>query len=307
MPDAKKIQDRLAELWRFRTPFEQIQPGDVDHLHIPPRVGPYWLSQQPPPSPEQALAQTLITVHGFSATPFETSYLLDALLEQNPTWQGSRVMLGAHGSQIEDFRRASWQDWQMPLEKELSGLQKLGYRQQAVIATSTGCTLLLELLQRRCFPSIQKLVLIAPLVEPREKLMKWVALARKAGVQAIANDFEPDWITCWYRELPLHAVEELHFLIRRIQLLLKQGLKLPSDLEILVVQSRGDRVVDPQSAQILTQALKHNHVEVLWLDSQWHLPVLPRKNDPRENAIKDRVFARVEQFIGQKLVSWPLG
>jgi esterase/lipase len=100
-------------------------------------------------------------------------------------------------------------------------------------------------------------------------------------------------------------VEQLHLLCSELQKLLKRGLHLPSDLEILIVQSRGDRVVDPKSAQILAQALKHNHVEVLWLDSRWHLPILPRKDEPRENAIKDRVFARVDQFLSQPLPKWP--
>jgi esterase/lipase len=305
MPDAKPIKARLAELWRFRRPFDQILPDDLDHLHIPPRVGPIWLSQAEKPTAAQQQNPALITVHGFSATPFESHYLLDYLLEKHPQWQAARVMLGAHGSDIAEFRQASWQDWQAPLEQELAALLRLGYANQTLIATSTGCALLLELLSRRAFPGVQKLVLIAPLVQTREKLVKLVSWARKAGVQSVANDFDPDWIRCWYRELPLHAVEQLHLLCSELQRLLKRGLHLPSELEILIVQSRGDRVVDPKSAQILTQALKHNHVEVLWLDSRWHLPILPRKDEPRENAIKDRVFARVDQFLSMPLPKWP--
>ncbi|MGE3725342.1 MAG: alpha/beta hydrolase [Candidatus Sericytochromatia bacterium] len=305
MPDAKPIKARLAELWRFRRPFDQVLPDDLDHAHVAPRVGPIWLSQAGSPSALQQKSPVLITVHGFSATPFETHYLLAELLDKHPDWQGARVMLGAHGSAISEFRTASWQDWQSPLEQELSALQRLGYANQTLIATSTGCALLLELLSRRAFPAIQKLVLIAPLVRPREKLVQFVSWARKAGVQAVANDFEPDWIRCWYRELPLHAVEQLHLLCSNLQRILKQGLHLPPELEILIVQSRGDRVVDPESAQILAQALKHNQVEVLWLNSRWHLPILPRKDDPRENAIKDRVFGRIDQFLSQPLPKWP--
>lgn len=305
MPDAKPIRARLEELWRFRSPFDQVLPDDLDHAHIPPRVGPIWLSQAAIPAEPQKQAPALITVHGFSATPFETHYLLDHLLQNHPDWQGARVMLGAHGSDIAEFRTASWQDWQAPLEQELAGLQRLGYANQTVIATSTGCALLLELLSRRAFPAIKKLVLIAPLVMPREKLVKHVGWARKAGVAAVANDFEPDWIRCWYRELPLHAVEQLYLLCQALQGILKRGLRLPSDLEILIVQSRGDRVVDPQSAALLAETLKHNQVEMLWLDSRWHLPILPRKDEPRENAIKERVYARVDQFISAALPPWP--
>lgn len=305
MPDAKPVKARLEELWRFRRPFDQVLPDDLDHAHISPRVGPLWLSQAGEPSPAQKQAPVLITAHGFSATPFESSYLLDYLLTAHPDWQGARVMLGAHGSDIAEFRRARWQDWQAPLEQELVALQRLGYAQQTVIATSTGCALLLELLSRRAFPAIQKLVLIAPLVQPREKLVKWVSWARKAGVQAVANDFEPDWIRCWYRELPLHAVEQLNLLCSELQGILKRGLRLPADLEILIVQSRGDRVVHPHSAEILARSLEHNQVELLWLASRWHLPILPRKDDPRENAIKDRVFARIAQFIASPLPPWP--
>ncbi|PIQ26882.1 hypothetical protein COW36_15915 [bacterium (Candidatus Blackallbacteria) CG17_big_fil_post_rev_8_21_14_2_50_48_46] len=303
MPDAKPFKSRLGDLWRFRQPLDLTQAGDLDHPHIPPRVGAKLLSAQG--APEILPEKCLITVHGFSATPFETHFLLDHLLEKYPAWQGSQIMLGAHGSDIAEFRKASWQDWQRPLEQELADLQRLGYPNQCVIASSTGCTLLLELLNRRCFPAVKQLVLVAPLVEPREKTMRLAALARKAGVQAIANDFDPDWIACWYRELPLHAVHELDKLTRKLRRELKKGMVLPPDLEILIVQSRRDRVVDPHSASLIAQGLPHNHLETLLLDSHWHLPILPRPREPREDLIRWRVYAKIEQFLASPLRPWP--
>ncbi|PKL76306.1 MAG: hypothetical protein CVV27_10915 [Candidatus Melainabacteria bacterium HGW-Melainabacteria-1] len=280
---------------RSNGPFPHTRPEDLDHPHNPPKVGPELLSQQGTPSPKDADRPVVVTVHGFSATPFETHFLLKWLRERD--FLGSQVMLGAHGEHIEAFRQASWRDWQAPLESELRALQKLGYRNQIVLSTSTGGTLMLDLLSRSYFPALRKLVMVAPIVEPYDRLMRVTPLARHSRiVPSILNSFDDEYIGCWYRELPLSAIVQLDRLTRRVRSQLRRGLKLPSQLQVLILQSRRDLVVDRRSAFAVADGLTQNHVEVLLLDSHWHLPILPRE-DPREEAIKDWVYARILDFL----------
>lgn len=285
-------------LKRQRGPFAQTQPNDIDHAHVPPRVGPDLLSDKGQPSAEERDKTVIVTAHGFAATPFENHYLLNWLLNQSDQYLGSRVMLGGHGESVEAFARARWRDWQSPLERELRKLHKLGYQNQVVFATSTGGTLLLELLSRVHFPAIKKLVLVAPIIEPYDRLMRAATVARHSQlVPSIANTFGEEYIGCWYRELPLTAIEQLDRLTRKTRNLLTQGLKLPSQLQILIVQSRREVVVDRRSAFKIIDGLIHNHVELLFLDSHWHLPILPRVDEPREEALKNWVYGRIYEFI----------
>lgn len=284
-----------------RGPFIHTKPDDIDHPDVLPRIGPDLLSFKSPPEPEARDKTVIVTAHGFAATPFENYFLVDWICQQSGQYLGSRVMLGGHGESTEAFAKARWRDWQAPLELELRRLHKLGYRNQVVFATSTGATLLLELLSRTHFPSIKKLVLVAPIIEPYDKLMRVATLARHSQlVPSLANTFTDEWIGCWYRELPLTAIEQLDRLTRKVRTLLRQGLKLPSDLQILIVQSRREVVVDRRSAFTIIDGLVQNHVELLFLDSHWHLPILPRPDDSREEALKQWVFSRIFDFLERK-------
>ena len=277
-------------------PFPNTLANDIDHPHVAPKVGPDLLSGRGRPDLAQQAKTVIVTTHGFAATPFENHYLLDWLC-QSERYLGSRVMLGAHGESVEAFRQASWQDWQAPLERELRALEQLGYRDQVVITTSTGGTLLLDLLSRNHFPAIRKLVMVAPIIEPFDKVMRAAPFGRRSGlIGSIANTFDDDWIGCWYRELPISAIEQLDLLTRRVRALLRRGLKLPSELQVLIVQSRRDIIVDRRSAFAIADGLSQNHVELLLLDSQWHLPILPR-TDAREEAIKAWVYGRILEFL----------
>lgn len=283
---------------RHDGPFPHTTPDDIDHPHVPPRVGAQLLSRAGSPAAADQRRPVLVTAHGFAATPFENHYLLDWLQAQSADFLGSRVMLGGHGESVEAFRQARWQDWQAPLETELRALQALGYDDQTLITTSTGGTLLLELLSRVHFPAIRKLVLVAPLVEPADKVMRLAGLGRRSGlIGSVQNTFDEAWIGCWYRELPIEAIEQLDLLTRRVRALLRRGLRLPSELQVLIVQGRREVIVDRRSAFAVTDGLIQNHVELLMLDSHWHLLILPRRDEPREEALKQWVYGRILNFL----------
>lgn len=296
-PQPKRFQPSLSAFLALHKGFPYLEPQDLDHPENDPHFGHQPWSECELDHASLLDQPVLVTVHGFAGTPFENAEILDWLCQQ-AGYLPSRIMLGAHGAGIEDFRRASWQDWQLPLEYELKALHRLGYRQIFLLATSTGCTLALELLKRMHLPALQKMVLVAPLIDPYDKLMrlsKWVQPARL--LRAIPNGFDEAWIGNWYREIPMPAIHQLDILTRKVRQSLRAGLKLPRGLQTLVVQSRHEVIIDRRSALLITDRLIQSHVETLFLDSIWHLPILSRPLDSREEALKNWVYRRVFDFL----------
>ena len=60
----------------------------------------------------------------------------------------SQVLLGAHGRDYADFKNGTWEQWQFPIVEEYNKLSALGYENINIAASSTGCPLVLDMLQK---------------------------------------------------------------------------------------------------------------------------------------------------------------
>ncbi|RZS97704.1 hypothetical protein [Cecembia calidifontis] len=81
---------------------------------------------KPNPTPAEASKPVFILMHGYSASTFEW--------EEFRTWSAntpdyflSFVLLGGHGRTYEDFKRATWRDWQNSIRQEYERLVAAGY------------------------------------------------------------------------------------------------------------------------------------------------------------------------------------
>jgi len=54
--------------------FTAIKPEDLDNKNISPKVGADLLSAKGKPSPEEQKKLVIVSVHGFTATPYEKIY-----------------------------------------------------------------------------------------------------------------------------------------------------------------------------------------------------------------------------------------
>ena len=294
-PNPKRYQPDWKNLWKLHKSFPYTDEFDIDHPHVHPKIGADLLSDSPPKNLSDPV---IVSVHGFAATPFENYFILEWLKTQIPTLRSSRIMSGAHGENIADFRKASWKDWQAPLIEELKTLSQQGYENIWILSTSTGGALVLDLLKNMDFPALKKLVFIAPIVEPYDKIMRLTRYVDISHiVPAVPNTFDDDWRGAWFRELPLRAIRELDRLTRQVRHSLKKGLLLKPELEIMVIQSRHEVVVDRRSVFYILDGLKTSHIETLMLNSKWHLPIFDRPKDPREERIKNWVYQRVLNFL----------
>lgn len=277
--------------------FTAIKPEDLDNKNIFPKVGADLLSVKGKPSPEEQNKLVVVSVHGFTATPYENKFLLDYLTKKDGNILTSRVMLGGHGTDVEDFENSTWKDWQKPLEDELDKLNLLGYKNVSVITTSTGGTLLLEILSRKNYQNLKKVVMIAPLLIFSNKTMQFVDLVKSLGIRSMPNDLEEESVGNWYRERPLNSLSQLNQLTLKVRDLLEKGVKISDDTEFQIIQSLAENTVDPLSTVLIRYGLTAK-TEVLFFDSKRHIPIVPFNDfTEKDRKTMDEIYQGVYRFI----------
>ena len=284
----------LLALCACQSHFTAITPADLDNKNVEPTVGADLLSLKGV-SAEAVDQDVVVTAHGYTATPYENKAILDHLTARGLL--GSRVMLGAHGTDIEEFEKSTWRDWQKPLESELDLLEALGYQHLNVLTTSTGGPLLLELLSRKSYPHLEKIVMVAPLLEFSNKTFQFVNAVKFLGIRSLPNDLKGHAVGNWYHERPLTTLSQLSSLSALMRQKLDKGLPLPPQVEVLIIQSRNDGTVDPISAALLAQGLKAK-LKIRIVDSSLHIPTAPYPDwKPADYLLKDQLFSEITNFL----------
>ncbi|MFN8673913.1 MAG: hypothetical protein U0457_17765 [Candidatus Sericytochromatia bacterium] len=272
----------------------KVEKNDLD-ITLQPKHKESLLSKNPE-SLNQKDKRVLVTIHGFSGTPYENEKTINFIKSKKDNFIVSKILLGKHGD-IRLFRNSTWQDWQKPIEEELDFLEKNNFKEVNIVANSTGATLLMELLNRKNHSNISKIVLVAPIVFPADKKMNLSPFFYYTGlIKAISNDLDELQIGNWFRELPASSLYQLHLLTEHIQKNINEGLKISKNIKIFVIQSKNDKVVDPISLEWWKKGLKNHSLETLVVDSKYHLVVIDRpKND--ESELTNLVLEKINSFI----------
>ena len=196
-----------------------------------------------------------ICVHGYSATTFEWIEFRDFIKEKGNATT-SLVLLGGHGRDYEDFKKASWTDWQAPILNEIQTLTNLGYKNLNLIGSSTGCPLILNALyQNKLTSNVKGITLIDPIIVPSNKTLSLVsAVGPMLGYST--SEFEAGEVGFWYKYRPYQSLKELNTLTQEVRKKLEDGLN--SDIPITVYKSSKDGSADPVSAVLLDRGLKMN-------------------------------------------------
>lgn len=240
--------------------------------------------------------KVIVTIHGFSGTPRENEKTINFIKNKSDKYVFSQIMLGSHGY-INKFRKSTWKDWQITIEKELDFLHNNGFENVNIIAHSTGATLLMELLNRKKYSNISTIVLVAPIVVTYNKSMKFIKFFYHTNlIKSIANDIDELQVGHWFKELPVSALYQLNNLTTHTKNNLKKGIKLSDNTKILIIQSKNDKIVDPISIEFWKKGIKSKNFETMMVDSKYHLVVVDRpKNDEAE--IVDMVIEKIYNFI----------
>jgi carboxylesterase len=232
------------------------------------------------PTPSAAQKESLhviIAVHGYSASSYEWGEL-PAYLATRPEYARiavSRVVLGGHGRDLDDFRSATWKDWGKPILKEYDTLSAMGYKHISFACMSAGCALLMQYLSDGAFddrPAPEWVFLIDPLVLPSDKLLSAIVLAGPILGNS-PDEGSPDENKHWYVNRPEETLEQLYSLMNLVKNRLEDGFRLPLGTEAMVRKSKHDKSADPAGALLVYKGMRkadNSHVDVKLVDSRLH-------------------------------------
>jgi carboxylesterase len=267
---------------------------DGDTLFDPSLYNPakYLVSKAVPnPTAEQARKPVIIACHGYSATTFEWDELR-AWANNRTDFQLSQVLLGGHGRSYEDFKKSTWQDWQLAIKEEYEQLVKAGYTNISLLSSSTSGALLLELVSSGYFanrPAPRHLLLIDPIVIPSDKSLSLIGVVGPMlGYIETEQSAEEDKV--YYHFRPQETLQQLQKLLTLVRRDLEKGVVLPAGCTLKVYKSKKDPVADPVSAVLVYNGIKAadgKPVDLELIDSDLHVYTRLK--------LRDQVTARDQQ------------
>ena len=216
----------------------------------------------------------VICVHGFSASTFEWIEFRDFATSLG-TFNTSIVLLGGHGTNYEDFKKASWEDWQNPIIEEYNKLVNLGYTNINIAGSSTGAPLILNMIYENKVntSNLKNLFLIDPIIVPSNKTLSLVKLVGPL-LSYTETTFTPSEVGFWYRFRPYQALNELNQLTKKVRKKIEKGITLPKGVKLQVYKSEKDDAADPISAVIIEKGITLNDqspISVQMISSNLHV------------------------------------
>ena len=210
-------------------------------------------------------------VHGYSASTFEWIEFRD-YVKTSGNATTSLVLLGGHGRDYDDFKKATWTDWQAPILTEIQNLINLGYKNLYLIGSSTGCPLILNALyQNKLSSNVKGITLIDPIIVPSNKTLSLVsAVGPMLGYST--SEFEAGEVGFWYKYRPYQSLKQLNTLTQEVRKKLEIGIN--TEIPITVYKSNKDGSADPISAILLDKGLKMKVTatkKIKIIDSELHV------------------------------------
>ncbi|MGZ3763889.1 MAG: alpha/beta hydrolase [Mucilaginibacter sp.] len=229
----------------------------------------------PAPTTEEAQKPVIIACHGYSATTFEWDEFYNWSLS-NSNYSISRVLLAGHGSTYADFKKSTWHDWQLSIADEYNKLVEEGYKNIDFAASSTSCTLLLDMIHSGFFNQAGTTVhifLVDPIIIPSDKSLSLIgALGPMLGYVKADNTTAENKYYYLYR--PQETLQQLENVLNVVRKELEAGMKLPKNVYLKVYKSKQDPTADPVSAVLIYNGIKTNAgnpIDLEFVDSKLHV------------------------------------
>lgn len=227
----------------------------------------------------------VLLVHGYMAAPAEVRQLAEYLCRQG-FWVYA-VRLAGHGTAPEDLSERSWQDWALSVETGYGILSSL-CRRVIVGGFSAGGGLALEMATR--ISRISGVFAVCPPVRLRnplsrlapgmDTLRKSLEKMKMRGIMKNYIENHPENPGINYLRNPISGVHQLERLMEglldRLQLI-----KIPA----LVIQSKGDPVVDPHGSKELFEKIGTTEKDYRLFDFDRHGILLGEGSETVHSAI----------------------
>jgi carboxylesterase len=210
----------------------------------------------------------------------------------------SVVLLGGHGRDYSDFKKATWLDWQAPIITEYNALRALGYTNISLIGSSTGCPLLLEAISANKLNTdvLKKVFFIDPIIVPSTKTLALISAVGPA-LGYSASTMEQGENGFWYKYRPYQALEQLNTITQLMRKKLEDGITLPDNVSLTVYKAKKDGAADPISAALLYNGIKNKEkLKVTIINSELHVFTrLKGRNviTPEDIELQNKVFNEI--------------
>ncbi len=227
----------------------------------------------------------VLIVHGFTGAPSEMRLVGKYLNNLGYTVLAPRLL--GHGTTPEDMAKTSWPHWYSSVEDAyhvLSGTCS----NVAAVGLSMGGLLTLKLASE--YPLRKLAVLSTPIYIANKKLKllplyrMFTNFVRKKRKRLPAEGEE---YSISYDMTPLTSLTSLIQLIDHVVTLLP-SVTLPT----LVMQSKNEHTVEPESAQFIYNNLGSTDKKLVWLNKSGHIITL--------DAEREYVFQEIGQFLAGK-------
>ena len=232
-------------------------------------------AKYPNPTAADLDKHIILAVHGYSATTFEWQEFVD-WSDPSSSYEVSQVLLDGHGRDYQSFKASTWQDWSSAITKEYEKLVALGYTKISMVGSSTGGTLILELISSGYFNSHlppKNLFLVDAIVVPSVKLQSVVGLIGPMIVFTEADQTAEE-NKYWYRFRPQETITELNNVMRVVRKDLESGVRLPTGTYLKEFDSLHDPVSSSTSSVLIYKGLKTStgaNIDVQLMDSDIHV------------------------------------
>jgi carboxylesterase len=211
----------------------------------------------PNPNATDALKPVIIACHGYSATTFEWDEFR-AWSAGRTDYFISQVLLAGHGTTYADFKAATWHDWQASIAAEYNKLVGEGYKNIDFAASSTSCTLILDMIHAGFFNNAGTTVhifLVDPIIIPADKNLSLIGILGPMLGYVTSNN-APGEEQYYYHYRPQESLQQLENVMNVARKELQDGFTLPKNIYLKVYKSIKDPTSDPVSAVLIYNGIK---------------------------------------------------
>jgi len=222
-----------------------------------------------------------LLIHGFTGAPSEMRLLGAYLHGLGYTVLGPR--LAGHGTSPQDMARTTWRHWYADVEDGYHLLRGL-CGEVSVAGLSMGALLALKLAAEHSVARIAAVSAPIFLFDRRLPLLPLYRLFRRFEPQEKHRLTINERYDVAYGHMPLSSLASLVSLVRHVD-----GLLPRVDRPALIVQSRADRTVRPDSAPYIHRRLGSADKRLVWLERSGHVATLDVEHE--------RVFREIGAFF----------
>ncbi len=226
--------------------------------------------------------QGVLLVHGFTGSPAEMRLLGEFLQRQGYTVLAPRLC--GHGTCPEEMAGTVWRHWYTEVENGFYYLQGL-CRKVSVVGLSMGALLSLKLSLE--YPVAHVVAMSPPLflADSRLPFLRVYRLFNRFAPKRRRKLYPVDAkYSVAYNRTPLRSLDSLLDLIEQV----KDCLPLVTK-PLLIIQSRSEHTVRPESAQFLYDCAGSCRKELLWLKKSGHIVTLDME--------RELVFDEIHEFL----------